>query len=383
MLNSLMTSLGLWILVSLPLSAAEINVRPPADSIQQSPDSASTFACRFGDTDSDSGDTRLGLTSTETRSVCPGEGFLFVDGVYVPPTQCTTWVNGVLKLQSAPSDRSSPAQQLAESRFAVDALLCWLPSPSYSRAVAMPERDLNRVVETLNSGGIAIVSPDQDIWCLPISSGGYELLSGLSNPPGETRNQLLESAEAEAPFRLDDQTRTWLTSYVPPASFIDQATARLSSIQAVEQQNIAAISAFHRFETWNYPMTVIGMVTVVVAVGSLISVRPIEIVGDASSPDDVTVRRFLWLIAGMSVIDLVWTLLAHQANRVAEVNPLGSIIVDDVLRVIIFKVLATSLAIGILFRLRHALIARKACWWACLTLALLTARWVVVSGVTG
>lgn len=100
------------------------------------------------------------------------------------------------------------------------------------------------------------------------------------------------------------------------------------------------------------------------------------------STTEVSIHRFLWLIGGMSLIDLVWTLLAHQANQIAEVNPVGNVLLGDAQRTIMFKVLATILAIGILYKARHSLFARKACWWVCLTLALLMARWVLVSGVS-
>ena len=129
-------------------------------------------------------------------------------------------------------------------------------------------------------------------------------------------------------------------------------------------------------------MTVAAMIIFVLSMGSLLTVRPHEVAAVANSEAPISVSRFLWLIAGMSVMDLVWTLLAHQANHITEVNPVGSVMLNDPSRVILFKTLATMLAIGILYRARNNLLARKACWWTCLTLALLMARWILITGVS-
>jgi hypothetical protein len=315
------------------------------------------------------------------RTICPGEGFLFIDGAYVPQGQCSTWVNGELKIQQESN------QQLASYGGSVSsplqAMLCWLPTSASSRSISINETEFSRMLDILDDGGVAIVLADRKPWCVPISGGGYELLSALCEPPGSGRSALLRAVERDSAVPFPSGMRAWLASYDAPPEFCRRAATRLAKIDAVEQVNVAAVTAFQRFDTWNYPLSVIGMLTFVAAIGSLLSARPQDLVADVKSPDDVSVHRFLWLIAGMSAIDLVWTLLAHQANQVAEVNPLGNAIVSDVFRVTSFKVLATVLALGILYRLRHTMFARKACWWACLTLALLTARWVVVSGVTG
>jgi len=76
------------------------------------------------------------------------------------------------------------------------------------------------------------------------------------------------------------------------------------------------------------------------------------------------------------VIDLVWTVLAHQAGSMRELNPIGSQLFSNPVNLIIFKTAATSLAIALLFRLRQIPLARQASWWCCLVLTLLTARWL-------
>ena len=87
------------------------------------------------------------------------------------------------------------------------------------------------------------------------------------------------------------------------------------------------------------------MMIFVVSIGTLLSVRPQELVAVAHSEQDISINRFLVLIAGMSVIDLTWTLLAHQANQINEVNPVGNVLLGDALRTIVFKGLATGMAI--------------------------------------
>ena len=156
----------------------------------------------------------------------------------------------------------------------------------------------------------------------------------------------------------------------------------VSEVHKVENANMAAASAFRRFNDWSYPITIMAMLIFVFSIGSLLAVRPQELVAVARTEHETSVNKFLWLIGGMSIIDLVWTLLAHQANYITEVNPVGGVMLDEPSRVILFKVLATGLAIGILYRAKTTLFGRKACWWVCLTLALLMARWILVTGVS-
>ncbi|WDQ17761.1 DUF5658 family protein [Rhodopirellula sp. P2] len=90
-------------------------------------------------------------------------------------------------------------------------------------------------------------------------------------------------------------------------------------------------------------------------------------------------KRFiisLVIIGLMSGIDLAWTLIAHQSGTMRELNPVGGRLIEDTYTLVAFKILVTSISISLLFYLRLQPLARKATWWCCLVLTLLTARWL-------
>ena len=87
----------------------------------------------------------------------------------------------------------------------------------------------------------------------------------------------------------------------------------------------------------------------------------------------------LALVVVYSVLDLTWTILAHQAGQMLELNPLGSHLIENPLHLVVFKAGATGLAVGLLFVLRKYRRAQLAAWWVCLVCTLLTARWLTIS----
>ena len=91
----------------------------------------------------------------------------------------------------------------------------------------------------------------------------------------------------------------------------------------------------------------------------------------------------LLLMLAMSLIDLVWTILAGQAGVMKEVNPLAATYLDSPVQLVAFKVTATGLGCGILYAWRRRKQVQDATWWMCLVCVLLTFRWVVFDSVIG
>lgn len=60
----------------------------------------------------------------------------------------------------------------------------------------------------------------------------------------------------------------------------------------------------------------------------------------------------LFLVAAISVLDVVWTLLAHQAGAISKLNSFGARFIKDPHHLVAFKFLLSLLAVGIL-RLTH------------------------------
>ena len=217
-------------------------------------------------------------------------------------------------------------------------------------SVEIAESEMLQIQRTLRDGGIVALSDNQSPFMLELSKGGYEVLEGFTHDPGPERDSFLNSAYSFAGIKPEPAMQTWLSELKPDTNLTRRATQLVNRVHTIEKANILAATAVQRFESWSYPITIIAMVVFVFSMGTLLTVRPHELVAVARTETETSVAKFLWLIAGMSAIDLVWTLLAHQANHITEVNPVGGVMLNEPSRVILFKVLATTLAIGILYR---------------------------------
>ena len=165
-----------------------------------------------------------------------------------------------------------------------------------------------------------------------------------------------------------------------------QMYARMSAIEKLEEENEYRVRAVRRMENLSYPLTVIGMLLSVIAFGHMLqwSGRGLAAISDkAVTPES---ERYgvvaLWLMMGMSLVDLCWTVLASQAGAMHETNPLAAGMLDSPLRLAVFKVLATGVGLGILYAWRRRAQIQQATWWMCLVCVLLTFRWVVFDSLS-
>lgn len=314
------------------------------------------------------------------RELQVGQGFLFIDGKYCASSSTLRWSAGLLTIDD-PSSSMLAAGNI--NRRATDTMSDAFVPPEipHDPEFEVSESEFAAIQYALQSGGVVNMSSVGKPYSAGFSEGGIEMLEAINTPKGAQRERLINEAFVRG-SEPSGETRAWLSSYTPEKELVGRIAKVVNRVNAIEKSNVVAATAMRRFNNWSYPLTITAMMIFVLSMGSLLAARPQELVAVAHTETDVSVNRFLWLIGGMSVIDLVWTLLAHQANQIAEVNPVGNILLGDAQRTILFKALATALAIGILYKARHSLFARKACWWVCLTLALLMARWVLVSGVS-
>ena len=184
--------------------------------------------------------------------------------------------------------------------------------------------------------------------------------------------------------RLAVHLAEWLKSYRPSPAFLADATAQLEILDAAQIENENANAANVRLTTFSYPLTVFTIVLVVLVFGHLLSHRPnTELWNDnsATQPLRDPFIHSLVLIMGLSVVDLVWTLLVSQAGAMHEVNPIGIQMIDDPWKLVAFKVVVTLNAVGLLYFCRRAPLARQASWWSCLVLSLVAARWLVFNSM--
>ncbi len=156
----------------------------------------------------------------------------------------------------------------------------------------------------------------------------------------------------------------------------------LEKERAVEERNLAEIAARKLLSSSSYPLTIFGMLLVVIAFGNLLSNEaPLDIQSSESPVMDRRVKIFLMLIAAFSVLDLIWTLLASRANALTELNPIGSQLIHNPIGLLAFKTLVTVGVIGILFVLRGHRVAQRGAWWACLICTLVTVRWLTFNSM--
>lgn len=355
----------------------------PAQPVRQPP-VAQTASHKMSRPDVIESPKRIHPFGKDQTNVAPG--FLFINGHVVSPSATLFWDNGQLTIDDQQHtllafndatkrlDSYDFAQPLSDVR---EPLFDSSPSQFVSAEEAF------KIQRALTSGGIVLLDDNEAPVSLHREQGGGEIIEAFVLPPGEARNQKLDEAFARADYQPSRTTAKWLGNYEPFGPTVDRLNAAAADIQSIETNNMAVSFAIQQMDYWSYPITLAAMLVCVFAVGTLLSARPHEMVLVADGPGEVPVSRYLWLIAGMSVIDLVWTLLAFQANVIDEINPIGGVLLSNAARTAGFKLCATGLAIGILYRLRDNPLARKATWWLCLLLAMLMGRWILISGVSG
>ena len=310
------------------------------------------------------------------------KGFLFVHGQYYPPSTTLAWRADILRINGATSTILACALPGVPGESSGYQAPASQPEMSGMKTLAISRDEFHAIRSMLENGGVVILSDANNSLLLEQSRGGFEVIQSLTHLPGPQREELLDSAFTMAHIAPEPSMRSWLSHLNPGDELADRAVKHVDRVLKTESTNLATVAAVKRFSDCSYPITIVAMAVFVFSIGSLIAVRPQELVAVARTEDETAIHKFLWLIGVMSMIDLVWTLLAHQANHIIEVNPVGGVMLDEPSRVIVFKVLATGLAIGILYRARTSPFARKACWWVCLALALLMARWIIVAGIS-
>lgn len=308
-------------------------------------------------------------------TVTPTSGYLFVNGQFQPWGTRLSWEQGEISANGQPIGIDDEWQQTA-TVTATGATAQANPGAGHARSLVT----FSRITAALENGGVVALFSDQPPLFADISNVGGEILRSFIESPDVPRD--VRQLKLDESFRGDaDVCMSWLAWFRPPPALIARAEMDVARMDATEKINKQSAVAAERLNRWRYPFTITGMVLVVLAFGSLLSRRPSDIPDDAGT--DALSRIMLQstaLIVAMSGLDLGWTLLAHQANAIHEVNPVGMQFIGNPTHLAIFKVSLTGLGLAILYVLRHHTIARKAIWWMCLVLALLTARWLLVAG---
>jgi len=182
--------------------------------------------------------------------------------------------------------------------------------------------------------------------------------------------------------------QTALKEFVPDDTLTQQYLeyeSEMQSMDAVSGDEADAGLQVHDSTRTMYGLSVFGMLLIALSAGTLLG-NPPKNSGNWSrivnSPRTLTaMQRCLVLVAAYSLFDLVATLLALKTGYVEEINPLGVGLILAPAALAAFKISATCLGTGLLWRLKHYHGAQVASWWLCMILTLVTVRWVTVQSL--
>ncbi|CAN5900231.1 hypothetical protein BH23PLA1_BH23PLA1_45170 [soil metagenome] len=368
-----------WLLIALlflvlPLSTSRAQVEGIAPRFEQEPPEDEAQPGRMA---LRADRTRMGFAGpsppppqVESRPI--EKGYVFLNGEYLAPPYRLRQQGEEITI----NDRPVPTlESSAEER--PDRRSGWGRQESPSRGLAF----------RLEAGDVLFILDNGQVDFVSITSGGMEPLPHLTASATEDRSsEALTALIDQMPGYINRSAwRDWLQDYVPPQEFLDRARADLATFEAILADNESHISGYRQLESLSYPMTVLGMVLAVLALGHLISCRP-----DALDPihrDNLEagiqgrVGRTIALIVVLSGFDLAWTILAWQGGQMRELNPLGSQLIEDTSALIAFKGSATIVSAGLFFALHRHRSARIASWWVCLICTVLAFRWLTFNSM--
>lgn len=208
------------------------------------------------------------------------------------------------------------------------------------------------------------------------------LLQLLSREPSDAarKSELIETLQGE----VAPEILARLEGFAPPAEFLARAREAITRSESIRAARDMKAAGEERLERYAYPLIVLGMVVVALSIGHLLSHRPHEAAGAEAALSSVTTRRVslsLLFVLLMSGLDLIWTILAHDAGAMQELNPFGSKLLQNPQQLVLFKLAATMIAVGPCFWLRRIPLAQRASWWMCLLCTLLSVRWLTFNSL--
>jgi hypothetical protein len=331
-------------------------------------------------------------------------GYVILNGHYVPPPyvlenrQDDLWINGQLAAadwftrQSGmrgrggfggrPSHREGPPE-FDRPRG---------PGVGGPRGRRMPPSDsrfgFHALQNTLAENGMIIAGDGLRGLSLSETQAAMvvdALASGNSHE--EKLRQILDSA----PFRVKEEGwQTVIETFEPSDELIERIGPEIERVQQAILENetlhqTAVASVFWNSKPVKYVITLLAMGLVVAACGTLLNYRPTGRARwsdvDASGEGIPIVVRSVVLLVLLGIFDLGCTLVAQQAGGFAELNPLGSRLIENPALLTVFKLTSLLLACGILLALRRYRGAQLASWWMCLLCTVLTFRWLTYNSM--
>lgn len=254
--------------------------------------------------------------------------------------------------------------------------------PGWERAAY--RRAAFRIADELDAEPVMIAFPGQPPEYIYDLSDQYVFLKALLDHDFDS-DEFHQFLNERATPEEQSVMKNWVQGLLVTDELRDRAHTLVEQVGAAEEKNLSEIRANRRLDAMAYPMTVLGMVLGILALGHLLkSFSKMENSEQGTLPSSEVLRATgvsIGLMVALSLFDLTWTVLASQAGVMKELNPLGSQMISDPTMLIAFKLAATFVGCGVLYALRRHERARRACWWLCLICTVLTFRWVMFNSM--
>lgn len=311
-----------------------------------------------------------------TEAVVEKKGFVFIDGEYLPPPYKIEYVEGKLRV----NDREltcQPPRAFGGRGFG--------PGGFGGRGGGEPtwRFSVSEMATQLGNQCVVLSFKDQPYVVLDTATSN-DLLLALTPTKGRSMRQLDIMSRLPEDFnkKVWDE---WIGGFQPPDDLCKRAESVVSSFEKTQREAQAEIRATQWMNRLSYPLTMAGMVLTVLSIGHLLGGRPHAnkpTFGLDATPEMMHALNWsLFFAAAFSSIDLIWTILAANANQMRELNPIGSHLIENPRHLAGFKVGVTFSCLAVLWLLRKHKRAQIAAWWICLILTLVTIRWLTFNSL--
>lgn len=239
---------------------------------------------------------------------------------------------------------------------------------------ATPASYFYEITDTLSAQGFVVIFDNAKPFYLTTNAQKMALSQKLLGHNLDVDDQTL--LQQLGIYREKEKWNALLNSAFVNDRFTTELEKMVESFEAAEAANYAQINALRLLENSSYPLTVLGMLLGAIALGHNLQWSA---AGMTSAQSVSFLKKALILILAMSLLDLTWTILSSQAGQMRETNPFASSYINSPLKLIVFKLIATLGACGILYSLRQSSKVQQATWWMCLVCVLLTFRWIMMN----